>query len=360
MKKVIFLSVTVLIIVFFTSSSFAAIPESESCKYQDSAFGFASRISENLGQFSEWKEIVLENEKNLYDYTGSKINAVSYEVSGKDGTKLGYIIVDTATRAVVEFSKNESPYGDILEDFKEVKGLVGNDLYGYSIYYPGHHLFAVRTEDSCDYRVLDFTRYQALKMETKTLTDKTSMEIVDSHDLIRNSGEHYKLLSGVPDANYTIRCIPTAIGNIIGYWDTHGYPNLIISPNTIYSAITEVNNNLIIKCGNNVTNDAIPDATRWYCRAAGRYPNRFNVTNIWNPSYAQYKSQIDNNRPALVGFTSAGPYSGAHMTAGVGYYYDDWFPQYKYVYVHDAWSSTPVNYFVLWGSYNDFIATIIP
>lgn len=101
-----------------------------------------------------------------------------------------------------------------------------------------------------------------------------------------STGVHYKALT-VPDANYTISCIPTAIGNVIGYWDNNGYP-------------------------------------------------------------------------ALVGVASSGPYGGAHMTTGVGYYYEDTLPD-KYVIVHDAWTSTPTDYYLKWdSSYNDFISKIVP
>ena len=46
------------------------------------------------------------------------------------------------------------------------------------------------------------------------------------------------------------------------------------------------------------------------------------------------------------------------MTTGVGYYYEDGDP-YQYTIVHDAWEPND-NHYQCWGSYNDFIAKIIP
>lgn len=123
----------------------------------------------------------------------------------------------------------------------------------------------------------------------------------------------------------------------------------------------DINNRLIAIAGNNTTNSAIPGATEGYCRVYGRYPYNFTVTNISAPSYSQMQTEIDAGRPCLVGFGASGPYGGGHMTAGVGYYYDNAFPNDKYVIVHDAWSTTPVDCQRLWSSsYNDFIAKIVP
>lgn len=47
------------------------------------------------------------------------------------------------------------------------------------------------------------------------------------------------------------------------------------------------------------------------------------------------------------------------MTVGIGYYYEIVSPD-RYVYVHDAWATTPVDYFVMWSSYNDFITKVNP
>ncbi len=228
------------------------------------------------------------------------------------------------------------------------KGLINNSGE-YYIYYPGFHAVAIKPDNNEKYKVYEFTNDDSVKIKLSTTIDQNKSLQNDSNISPLSTGVHYKVLLGVPDANYTDSCIPTAIGNIIGYWDTHGYPNLIISPKSITNAINEINSNLISECGNNTSNSAIPDATQNYCRSTSRYPARFTVTNLWNPTFGTYMSQITYNRPTLVGFASNGPYGGAHMTTGVGYYYDDAFPNEKYIYVHDAWPSTSIDYMVLWG-----------
>src|SRR5688572_179370 len=37
-------------------------------------------------------------------------------------------------------------------------------------------------------------------------------------------------LSGVPDYSWHAGCFGTAAGNLIGYWDRHGFPNMYAGP----------------------------------------------------------------------------------------------------------------------------------
>lgn len=359
MKRRLIVSLISLFVLFSFVFNVSALDLSTAnSKYEQAAEVFAKRISKDITIFSDWKSVTLSDELYLYNETGDSIKAVLYEVYC-NGVNSGYIIVDYSTINIIEFSTDASPYGTLLASYKKEKGLSRN-MGEYCVYSPGVHAYAAKTSSASKYVVYNFVDDQSVSIDLSVDKSISTYSLNNTQITPLSTGVHSKILSGVPDANYTTSCIPTAIGNVIGYWDTHGYSNLIVSPNTIYNAIAEINTNLIAACGSNTNNAGIPTATQNYCRSAGRYPNNFTVTNVTNPSYSTFTTQITNNRPTLVGFASGGPYVGAHMTAGVGYYYDDAFPNEKYIYVHDAWSSTSVNYFVLWGSYNDFISKIVP
>lgn len=373
-KKLIAILSIISIINVFSFNLNAAELDSRNSECLNAAIQFISRISQDLPLFFDWKSAEPINEKYLYDETGKVKKAIIYNVYNNSIDK-GYIILDCNTYKILEFSKNNSPYGELLNRYIKEKKIT-NIQDEYFIYSPGTHAVAIKSTSSTQYSVYEFTndpsvgidlyseKSSAIPSQTVanavTIIDENAINTAEISPLA--TGVHSKILTGVPDASYTISCIPTAIGNVIGYWDTHGYSNLISASNTIYDAINEVNSNLIAVCGNNTTNSAIPTATQNYCKASGRYPNNFTVTNVWSPSYSSFSSQIDYSRPALIGFASGNNYynGGAHMTAGMGYYYDDAFPNEKYIYVHDAWSSTPTNYMVLWSSYNDFMAKIVP
>lgn len=351
----------------------ATVVDSQGCECLVYANQFISRISQSLPLFFDWKSAEPGNGQYLYDATGKMTVAMIFDVSC-DGIDKGYVIVDYSSYEIIEFSKSASPYGELLDHYISEKK-IASIQDKYYIYSPGTHAVAIKSLISNQYSVYDFTKDTSVSIDLHSKNNSTISNPIKASVLpiiVENAiktkgviplatGVHYKILTGVPDASYTISCIPTAIGNVIGYWDTHGYPNLISSSKTIYNAISEVNGNLIAACGNNTSNSAIPAATQAYCRASGRYPNNFTVTNMWNPSYSSFKSQISSGNPALVGFASGNSYyGGAHMTAGMGYYYDDAFPNEKYIYVHDAWSTTAADYMVLWSSYNDFMAKIVP
>jgi hypothetical protein len=327
---------------------------------------FVDNLSRTLPEFAHWQESTVFARENLYSPADLEIDFILYELNSQ-GSACGYLILDAGTQKVVEFSSGVSPYRQVLDAYRQKKLSKMNIASEKLVYYPGEYAVAVTFANSPETRMIEFMADPSVVIELEGISRMDLNQVLAAGELSAGSRSaaaagsinsvHYKLISGVPDANYTISCIPTAIGNVIGYWDTHGYPNLIVSPATIYTAIAEINERLIDACGNNRTNSAIPAATQGYCKA--RYPNNFTVTNHWNPAYSTYTTQINYNRPTLVGFASDGPYVDPHMTAGVGYYWQDQVPE-KYVIVHDAWLPADDHY-QLWDSdYNDFIAKIIP
>jgi hypothetical protein len=325
------------------------------------ASAFISQISDSLPEFSHWKDSQVYARKNLYRLQDLELGYALYEMN-LNGKACGYLIIDIKTLKIVEFSSGVSPYRQYLDEYRKIK-LAGVAIEQEKLVYsPGIRAIAVTRTGSKETEIIRFMEDTSVIVKVEGISRMSLNASLAASDSTGSGGAvlsvHYKLISGVPDASWYIKCIPTALGNVIGYWDTHGYSNLIVSPDDIYDAISEISDRMIEAVGSNTYNSGIPPAMEGYCHA--RYPSNFDVTNVSSPAYSTYTYQIGCNRPTLVGFASGGPYgSPGHMTAGVGYYWQDYIED-KYTIVHDAWSPADDCY-QLWDSeYNDFIAKIIP
>lgn len=62
-----------------------------------------------------------------------------------------------------------------------------------------------------------------------------------------------KYLNGVGDVNWHLGCAPSAAANIVIYWDTTGYSNLITSNQT--------NNDVIAELAEKIGTDPIDNGT---------------------------------------------------------------------------------------------------
>ena len=294
-------TIIVVFVVSFLFNYFSLIGYANSNeKYYVKACEFTERISNSLSGFNLWKDATVKFKANLYPPTTDSISAILYDIESKSNGLCGYIIMDYNTLQVLEFSRGLSPYGEYLDIYKAKKFEKIKPTKESLVYTPGGHAIKVKLPNEENEQLLYFTR----DIDVSISLSYSKMEI-DQSFTPQGTGVHTKIISGVPDYPYTFSCIPTAIGNVLGYWDSHGYPNLMIMP---LMDIQEINNRLIDIAGNNTSNSAIPGATQGYCRTPARYPNNFTVTNIWSPSYSQMQIEIDANRPCLVGFASSGPY----------------------------------------------------
>jgi hypothetical protein len=358
-KKISLLIVILLIVITLPICANAVTSDGDDINQKASAF--ISQISDSLPEFSHWKDSQVYARKNLYRLQDLELGYALYEMN-LNGEPCGYLIIDIRKQKVVEFSSGVSPYRQFLDEYRKIKLADVAIEQEKLVYSPGIRAIAINKAGSKETEIIRFMDDTSVTVKVAGISRMSLNESLAASDSTNSGGAilsvHYKLISGVPDADYYISCIPTALGNVIGYWDTHGYSNLIVSPNDIYDAISEINDRLIDAVGNNTSNSGIPPAMEGYCHA--RYPSNFDVTNIWSPAYSTYTYQIGCNRPTLVGFGPGSPYgSGGHMTTGVGYYWQDYIED-KYTIVHDAWDPADDCY-QLWDSdYNDFIAKIIP
>lgn len=289
--------------------------------------------------FEDWSNCTLVDNGILFSSDDNIYRHFTIE-SIVSSENIGYVICNDQFE-IIEFSRYRSPYCDYYE--KCADGVLNRKILK-AFYEPGFH------------GLISGDQIQVI--ECDDLVNDSFDEVIETANeadasILRGSVDKYKVISGVPNYPYTASCIPTAIGNILGYWDSHGYPNLMTGS---YSAMINEISSLM---GVNTANANIPKAVHQYCHKNGRYPNKFTATNISKPQFTQLKPEIDAGRPTLVGFAKGGAYSGAHMTACIGYYYEITSSA-RYIYVHDGGHHSG-DYFVQWnGTYNDFIGKIVP
>ncbi len=166
----------------------------------------------------------------------------------------------------------------------------------------------------------------------------------------------------VADMDWHIGCSPTSFGNIIRYWDKNGYPNLVQSSTSDEDLIEWLANDM----------NTNPDgSTDWNDRVNGMeeyWEDRGYSVDVTrrSPSYTRHKNEIDDERPDIINVVDHPIYDDHDMT-GVGYeqYQDteqdlEW---YRYVIVHDTWTTTPKNVYLyvddLLDSWNE-IVTVEP
>ena len=325
-KKAVAISFA-LIIVLFASLNQSSVLAYNSKTIENSFYELAA----NVPGFEKWvdaqyTDVALLKVDNDIFYT-------LYTVESSKDESCGYFICD-ASGSIIEFSRNTSPYDKVLKTLSSKECKTENTIL---LYQPGFH--GVLQSDGT--------------VELVCGDNSNCERYDDMNSPSKGNDLEFNMISGVPDYPNTVSCIPTAIGNVIGYWDSHGYPNLVTTSTS--SFISEISSYMT----SNTANTYIPTAVHTYCHQSGRYPNNFTATNIWSPTYAQFRAEINAGRPCLVGFSSGGYYSGAHMTCGVGYYYVVSTTT-EYLYVHDANSMTAFDFFVQWTSHNDFIGRIVP
>jgi len=304
------------------------------------ALSFVEKTAVNIPDFSIWSNAEIESTETLYEPSGQEVTALNFNVA-QNGVIVGYFIMDIDTLKIVEFAKLVSPY------YSEEKTEGVKYLYApleHIAVYPGE-------EDAVILKSVKIDEASALE----AAKNDTALSVAAGGVTPKGSGVVYRYISGVPDYQQVISCIPTAIGIVVGYWDAHGYPDLFSDS---YSAmITAISNLMDSQNGGHTSNNNIPYGAETYCHQT--YPNDFDCTNIWGPAFGQVASEILASRPCLVGFASGSGYFGStHMTACVGYYYETTETD-RYIIIHDGTYGNG-DIYTLWGSYNDFMAKIVP
>ncbi len=168
------------------------------------------------------------------------------------------------------------------------------------------------------------------------------------------------IVSDVPDYNQrpwlTNSCGPTAGATLLGYWDGHGYGDLLGGRGT-YDDVTDLIDELC------QTMSWDPSIGVYYSQIPTGFNDVINdrgydmdINTLFGiDSLGTVKQEIVQGRPFLYG-SQQNPWGQAHYVVVVGY-------QGNFIIVHDNWWSTPLDYFVNWdalGHYDDMITVLAP
>ena len=145
-------------------------------------------------------------------------------------------------------------------------------------------------------------------------------------------------------------CIVGAISNLMWQWSINGYSNLA---NGMTFEGVEAEIDRLINSHGGYANDNIPATIKDYVKSKDNSYS-VTVTNKWNPSFTNVKSEV-GSRPCLLGFAAGSPYSDkeGHMTVCVGTREVNGV---QYCKVMDGWSTSISE--KKWGSYNDFMSKV--
>ena len=133
----------------------------------------------------------------------------------------------------------------------------------------------------------------------------------------------------------------------MGYWSDRGYPNLVNGGSAgDYPGTIDQLAYLMGTSSEGWTWLPINDDIRSF---AALRSYSFQSSETYMPSYATLVSEIDAHRPIVVLVNDHTLY-GNHFITGFGYEYDPSNPNYRYMIVHDTWSSTPEDYWVQYGT----------
>jgi len=173
-------------------------------------------------------------------------------------------------------------------------------------------------------------------------------------------------IEAVPDYTWYKGCSPTAAANVLGFWDDHGYPLLVVGGTSATGNVTSLIEDLASAMG--TTSDGstsawnIDEGIIAVCNSP-EYGNEYNFdadNEYFTLSWNAYKSEINAGRPMIYHVSGHETY-GNHSMTGVGWVELQDEDGSKFCIVHDTWSTTPEDVEVVWGWLAKYALTqIIP
>ena len=323
-----------------------------------------------IADYSEWQEATVEQSTVYHDLDGRK-SAYAFDVI-ENGQYAGYILV-SATRdnyPILEFSTGRTPDAitelttrseTLAQERANENGLTAGEaklLYlGATFYYAEYPLIDDRGE-VVDRVVVDLTvpaivdldasqvempmgekdlleEQQMRKQEANALWDALEEKMKTTSPEGPASSRGLGWISGVPAYIWHCGCTPTASGMVLGYWDSHGYPN--------FPGETTLIEELAVAMGTEWPGNGatwpwdIDDGIEEVCENHG-YSN-FDASNDYWMTWSEVKAEVDASKPFVISMSHGGtgsgqsqPY-GEHSVTALGYSdYDE-----DYVFIHDTW-----------------------
>ena len=303
-------------------------------------------IATNIDEFSYWKNGVVVDFKWLHSFETGLITHALFEIIGENGQH-GYMIYDCEREESSSFSATASPY-TLAEEALQTRSLTNNNYYFYSPMAYGcgvlndndlvdiYDIYSLITDEELDENnVIKNVSFHSVEGE-KTTKPRERIVVGDADAVFQYEQRRAELdalinnrilyypdyysISGVPNYSQSsgCLCIPTAMSNILSYWDQNGRPNLVPSSQDS-NRETYIKDNIVAyltAAGGTGQNSSIDPAFDAYIDDNGDY--YYTGIGMWYPYYSDLKAEIYGYEcPCLIGFPSI--YGGGHMTTGVGY-----------------------------------------
>ena len=359
-----FILVVIVIAVLLPREAWAQGPSHLKLEQAHQAAKRRMQIEINAGHAPHWADGDLADPIVLYDLSNT-ISGYLFPVV-RSNEPAGYLTVAAIAipNPVLEFATNgPSP---LSPDLINVQGRVeslGYELLNQRPLYLGLTGYAYELTSAPETRRIIFMITGEI---AQVDSNQTKLPLIN---LVEPSSENsvgiatplaYKLISGVPDWNQfwgsygcLSGCSPTAATNAIAYWDNHGYDNIIYGGDW-QGAVNEMRTYMGTWCtpdGYGATyRHMVSPSIIEYTQAHGYHFE----SHYWcggcsvQPTYANYRSEINANHPMVVCVSDHWKYGG-HCMTGVGYNTNG-----NYMIVHDNWGSTEENVSVQHGSgYSD-------
>ena len=327
-----------------------------------------------IDNYSEWQEATVEQSMIYHNLDGKK-SAYAFNVI-ENGQYAGYILV-SATRdnyPILEFSKGRTPNAitelitrseRLAQERADESGLTAGKakpLYlGATFYYTEYPLIDAKGEvsnrvvvDMTVPAIVDLDASQVeIPIEEKDLLEEQQMKKQEANALWNALEDKMRAMetvapespssrglgwiSGVPAYEWHCGCSPTASGMVLGYWDSHGYPNFPSETTLIEELAVAMHTGVWPRVPGQTLPWEIDEGIEEVCANHGY--NNFDATHELWLTWGKLKDEVDANRPfvlnMLQGGTGSGhsqPY-GDHSVTGLGYSdYDE-----DYVFIHDTW-----------------------
>lgn len=285
-------------------------------------------------EYSDWEDCILVDLGDI-QCDAEFGHVVLYGVVDTTDENRGYVIYSVTNDLIMEYSKNVNPYDSAVDNYS-ITGEYER-IYSYGNY-------AIATDDS--YLFLDGAGCLMDSVETSGISGMSNLN---------GGGENgiNTLVSGTidPQLQGSYNCIVIAISNLIWYYGHNGYSSLIQTHTTFTSVKYTVMG--IMNSLGGFTNSNIPSTLSSYMGST-----LSSAVNDWSPSVSKMVTEINADRPFLLGFAAGSTifsYSTTvgHMTMCVGYTTAGTI---SYSIVVDGHSTNTVT--KMWTSYNDFMCKV--
>ncbi|MFA5295704.1 MAG: C39 family peptidase [Methanoregulaceae archaeon] len=315
-------------------------------------------ISARLNEFSDWSKASVTLSQQCYDLEGT-LTAYMFEVYS-DGRYSGFILISSTTDKVpvLEFSKGRNPYSILTDKTdleKQVQTIASEKEFTvenprniylggtfYYIEYPMTNSHGMKQPSA----LVDIVRSKVFPSGFSPM--EVPLELYEQHNVIEQ--EYYELaqkewaaiiagegsltvtdplsgysgyISGIPAYYWYRGCSPTAAGMVLGYWDSHGYPNFPVGTSLINELANAMGTGSTWPFDGSTWPWMIDDGIVTVCQNHGY--SGFSAANDYWMEWTEIKNAVNSQKPFVISMLHGGigsgysqPY-GDHSVTSAGY-----------------------------------------